>query len=523
MKKTLFYAVMIAAICFASCNNDDIFIETNEVTTDPIALLEEVYSADQEVEMLRPFARALYNAMSESPILREILKTKALEQFNKEYDVLYQFIKDEPVENGLTVRQLLLTHFENEEMLADIERRRPTLTIFVPQLPEESFSAEIWNTAEEIPAVALHVTKHIHTPIFGDFGEYGDEFVVESGLVPAFPVVVLKNNARVVVAEGSRTRFAALDNPNCDFVFEFTHEYFDNSEKEVQVTTRQTVYTIDPKVKEAFEIYQDVDGWQRDYIYYGITPSSPNGPLSRSFQEHITSFRFSSKVEPKLMLEHLTKHGSGPTLITFGVGSNFHPWTTGHFAFLINTQIGATSQPLSERSAVFLAYPEDLFEVTYTVTRGPMGSFFYVAQVTGFKTMKLTTPLMTWNLAQYEPTMKIVIFKMNDQQTITSLTSYETEFAGNIGLDLAFGTDSKSGLKFGTSAKEKKTVTVQTVTSLTNQNLGDVLVDFGDKVVVSYQPQRSLLFGIGFIKENWQLRKYENNMYSITVEPVRVE
>ncbi|MDR0333074.1 MAG: hypothetical protein LBI15_06375 [Dysgonamonadaceae bacterium] len=315
MNKYIFYAV-IAAICFASCNNDDFFIENNRKETSKTELLREVYSADREVEMLRPFARALYNAMDESQMLREIIRTRALEKFNKEYDVLYQFIKDELVENGLTVRQLLLTHFESEEALANIEKRRPTLTIFVPRLPEESFSAEIWDTAEEIPFVALHVTKHIHTPIFGDFGEYGNESMIEEGLIPAFPTVVLKNNARVVVAQDSqRTRSAALDNPNSDFVFEFTDDFFDNSKKEEQATTRHSVSSIDSKLRTAFEIYENADGWQRDYIYYNITPGNPNGPFSRDYHETITSFRFSDfRHTPEQVLRFLTDYSGDPAL-----------------------------------------------------------------------------------------------------------------------------------------------------------------------------------------------------------------
>ena len=110
-----------------------------------ISAVDEIYMSDPTASTLRAFGKALYGAMSESPMLRDIIKNEALKQFNKDYDVLYQFIKNNKIENGLTVRELLLKHFDDREILMRIEARCPTLTIFVPKLPEDSFSAENWD------------------------------------------------------------------------------------------------------------------------------------------------------------------------------------------------------------------------------------------------------------------------------------------------------------------------------------------------------------------------------------------
>ena len=522
MKRIFFYTAIIA-LSFISCNQDEIFTERDNgrTTVSHAELLNEVFSADREADMLRPFARALYGAMSESPMLRELIRTHALEKFNREYDVLYQFIKGELVENGLTVRQLLLQHFESEEALAYIERNRPTLTIFVPRLPEDSFSAETWNTGEEVPLVALHVTRHIYTPIIGDFGEYGNEFLIESRMIPAFPVVALRNNPRVRVVTDGRpsTRSAVLDNPNSDFVFEFTDPYFDGSKIDESIATRQaTTNVLDATVQRAFQIFpNDAAGWQRDYIYYGITPASPNGRFSRNFKEHITSFRFLPTHTPQQMFNHIANHRRDPALNIFHtawVPSLMplppHPWTAGNFTFRVNIQMGTTSPHLSQFTQPFIASPEQLFEVTFLKGRvllpGPR-MYILIPQITGFRTMEnLRIPLINWNLAQFEPMMRISIAKENPyNETVTNTVTHEVEFATNVNMDFKFG------MRFGATARDRTTVTSQIATRTRDVELGTTFVHFGDMVVLGQQGN------------TWRLREHHSSMFAITVQPLRVQ
>ena len=529
-KKISIIFAAIMAVSFVACNNDEIFIPYNEVPAEYTPTVNRVLSADRDAAMLRPFAHALYVAMSESQMLREIIRTRALEKFNKEYDVLYQFIKNEPVENGLTVRQLLLKHFESEEILAAIERSRPTLTIFVPELPNNSFSAELWNTEEQIPLVALHVTRDIHAPIIGDFGEYGNEFLLEAGFIPAFPVVVLRDNARVRVAQdASRAHSAALDNAGSSFVFEFTHEYFDNSKRqecfyndkreEELISAQQTpVFFIDPVIQRAFGFFpNDAAGWQRDYIYYGLTPTNTTGRLSRDFKEHITSFRFLPQHTPSQILGFLTNHSGDPRLAAPSLGrppSSY--WTTGRYTFIVNAQVASTGALIPELTQVFTVYPHELFTTTLVRRPGASGVVSavatlptYTVQLTGFSTVYRTIPLMNWNLEQYAPTMRIVIFKKNDNRVETRTESVTAEFAGNVNWEV------KQGLRFGMSNRIQRTATIQTVVTSSNLHLGTVLVDFGDRVVHIEQ-----LFPF---LSTWRFREYESSKFAITVRPVRVQ
>src|SRR5699024_12159411 len=72
--------------------------------------------------------------------------------------VLYGYVRDKLV-GDVTFRETLLPYFENEEELINIENTIETLTIFIPSLPNSSFSAESWNTANDVPLVAIRLDR----------------------------------------------------------------------------------------------------------------------------------------------------------------------------------------------------------------------------------------------------------------------------------------------------------------------------------------------------------------------------
>jgi hypothetical protein len=130
---------------------------------------------------------------------------------------------------------------------------------------------------------------------------------------------------------------------------------------------------------------------------------------------------------------------------------------------------------------------------------------------------------MHWDLAQYSSIMKISITKDNPSMTITTTSTITTEFAGNFGFDINWGEKVKKGLKFGASAKETDVYSIQTVVKVDDRKLGDVLVNFGDKVVVESYQRPGGLFGNGPLRDSWRLREYNGSMFVITVEPKRVQ
>jgi len=521
--KKLYYSVTVLLVFITSCNENfqDDFLET-------LSLADEIYLREPSAKTLQPFAKALYGAMEESSRLREIIKFQAMEQFNKEYDVLYQFIKNEQVEDGLTVRDLLLKHFKSEKILTAIETQHPTLTIHVPQLLEDSFSAEKWNIAEQVPIVAIHPERQYRTILIaksGVFDEGSDEFALEADLIPAFPVVVLKNNARLVISQNEQSRSEALNNRNSDYVFDFTDDFFDGSIKETAIS--QNFIGLDnafaPKIKDAYEIYNNVDGWQRDYVYYSITPTNTKGAITLDYQESIYAFSFSSNNTPQAVLAYLITHSSDPTLINQVSSDGAYPWTSGNFAFRVKTQVGSLLPSANVFDKLFLANPNELFEVSYQkviISNGIFGTgkkYAYKTILTNFKTKNLNLDLFNWDLANYSPLMKITIEKENPSTQTTTTISTTSQFVSNFGFDAGFGTDVKIGLKFGTSQQQTYNISYKVVNKLENKNLGDVLINFGDKVLIGkiVNPNTGITF--------YNVREYSSGFYVISVVPRKVQ
>ncbi len=118
MKVAILLTVSLCA-SFASCTKAEI--------TD-------AYSSDSEAEnnvSLKDFASVLSKAVHENKDLRLFIKEQALEQFDKDYDVFYPFVKDKVVADGKTFRDIILQYSTPSE-LGQIEQKYPMLNILVP-------------------------------------------------------------------------------------------------------------------------------------------------------------------------------------------------------------------------------------------------------------------------------------------------------------------------------------------------------------------------------------------------------
>ena len=94
-------------------------------------------------QLKRQFGKALAPLLFEEEGVRSLIREEALKQFNNDYEVLYQMIKDRPVNGSKTFRDLLRERTGgSESLLKEIEKQLPLLTIMVPELPNNSFSAE---------------------------------------------------------------------------------------------------------------------------------------------------------------------------------------------------------------------------------------------------------------------------------------------------------------------------------------------------------------------------------------------
>ena len=349
--------------------------------------------------MKREFGKALSKALVSDEGIRNFVRNKALIMMNGDYDILYALIKNEKLTSGKSFRQSLLGYFDDPNDLAVIESNSPLLTIFVPSLPENSFSAERWNTETEIPYVAIRLSTTNDVPLISPEGE---EYLLDSDMIPSYPVIVIKDNERLIsekqegFMDTKSTRIlTSIDGIN----YKFADDIFD---KELQLKNnannqRVIPYNeLDQKLIDAYNIYLSADGWQRDYIYYNIAPSNPNGQFTYSFMEHIRSFRI-VPTNARPIYDKMALLASGdPTIKT---GKENYGWTDGFFEIRANILIQAKNGIGQAIPAQFVMTGPELFNVTYVTNKKGVwpfrATYYNIGSVTA-NPISTNMPIVNW-------------------------------------------------------------------------------------------------------------------------------
>ena len=238
------------------------------------------------------FAAILSEAVSETPSLRSFIRETALEQFDKDYDVFYPYVKNSVVENNLTFRDLLLQHTD-EQTLSSIEQALPKLTILVPDWSWMGcFSINTWDPAEDVA-----VTFAIPDGYIGAYekGEYLGE--LPDGSFPDFPVLVIKENERMVYSPGTKGSnggyaFAdpAFDNVNTKVTHQYTKEIIDGTP---DVSNFVPESEVNYRVREAYSYFSGSNAiYQRDYLYYNMTAANQTKIRNENIRENVYKFKF---------------------------------------------------------------------------------------------------------------------------------------------------------------------------------------------------------------------------------------
>lgn len=452
-------------------------------------------SIDDNLSLKKDFSIALAKVLSENQDVRDLIKKEALKKIDFDYDVLYQLVNKEELSEGKTLEQLMLKYLSVDK-LSSIKNKMPTLTIFVPSLPNDSFSAEEWDVKSQVPFVAVRA-KETNDVIY--YNNKGEEGIISQFDTPEYPIVVVKENERIVLQTNSSTAhtrsFSAATGDKvafvfCDKVFDNITKVVGESERKDQIlisslrevsTSRPPINSIPErlaKIYDSYDVYKNNDGWQRDYVYYNITPVNVKGPFDYNYKEHLLSFQMCgdpitaiNKIadqtgDPRYDgKDHKRPIGDGRYII-----SN---WTDGEFEFKVKMYLGGKGV-VSELITYFRAKPEDLFSVK-SMNRGDVT----------MKAVPLFLPLFEWNLENYASSIKIAIEEVDALETIEQTISTTNEFASNFSYDATFGEVVKNGLKFGASQKETRTVSYKVSTTKGNDELGEVIVNFADDIIMS--------------------------------------
>ena len=493
-----FVLVFLVYLSVASCNESLNDIDKNVVSA---TFLEQ---SESNLILKQKFSSALVKVLGQNEEVRSLIKEEALKQIDFDYDVLYCLIKDKQLKNGVTLEEYLEKYLTSDELKC-IHKQLPTLTLFVPTLPENSFSVHSWNTIDELPAVAVKVTDNNDVKIY--YGN-GETEVFPADIIPGFPVVVVKENERIV-RNGeilSKTVSENIEETNLIFV----DEIFNNLHGKDLVNTKTRANRPDrpvplPKVDnpedylpanmkktyEAYKIYKNTTGWQRDYIYYGITPTTDKGPFDYNMKEFLVGFELMGDAlgfYRKIADQDGDPKSSIPIGGVLPANSSIITWTEGEYEFKVTTYVGSKSTIGTEYKSFFRLKPDQLFraEVERVISRPGMPGYT-VYKLVGLKSKRvdLDLPLFEWDLENYGATIKIAIEEVDGQETEVNSISSSIEFATNFGFDASFGEKVKFGVKFGSTIKEVLNVSNTITKTLGGDELGEVIINFADPVVIS--------------------------------------
>ena len=493
-----FVLVFLVYLSVASCNESLNDIDKNVVSA---TFLEQ---SESNLILKQKFSSALVKVLGQNEEVRSLIKEEALKQIDFDYDVLYCLIKDKQLKNGVTLEEYLEKYLTSDELKC-IHKQLPTLTLFVPTLPENSFSVHSWNTIDELPAVAVKVSDNNDVKIY--YGN-GETEVFPADIIPGFPVVVVKENERIV-RNGeilSKTVSENIEETNLIFV----DEIFNNLHGKDLVNTKTRANRPDrpvplPKVDnpedylpanmkktyEAYKIYKNTTGWQRDYIYYGITPTTDKGPFDYNMKEFLVGFELMGDAlgfYRKIADQDGDPKSSIPIGRVLPANSSIITWTEGEYEFKVTTYVGSKSTIGTEYKSFFRLKPDQLFraEVERVISRPGMPGYT-VYKLVGLKSKRvdLDLPLFEWDLENYGATIKIAIEEVDGQETEVNSISSSIEFATNFGFDASFGEKVKFGVKFGSTIKEVLNVSNTITKTLGGDELGEVIINFADPVVIS--------------------------------------
>ena len=493
-----FVLVFLVYLSVASCNESLNDIDKNVVSA---TFLEQ---SESNLILKQKFSSALVKVLGQNEEVRSLIKEEALKQIDFDYDVLYCLIKDKQLKNGVTLEEYLEKYLTSDELKC-IHKQLPTLTLFVPTLPENSFSVHSWNTIDELPAVAVKVSDNNDVKIY--YGN-GETEVFPADIIPGFPVVVVKENERIV-RNGeilSKTVSENIEETNLIFV----DEIFNNLHGKDLVNTKTRANRPDrpvplPKVDnpedylpanmkktyEAYKIYKNTTGWQRDYIYYGITPTTDKGPFDYNMKEFLVGFELMGDAlgfYRKIADQDGDPKSSIPIGGVLPANSSIITWTEGEYEFKVTTYVGSKSTIGTEYKSFFRLKPDQLFraEVERVISRPGMPGYT-VYKLVGLKSKRvdLDLPLFEWDLENYGATIKIAIEEVDGQETEVNSISSSIEFATNFGFDASFGEKVKFVVKFGSTIKEVLNVSNTITKTLGGDELGEVIINFADPVVIS--------------------------------------
>lgn len=443
---------------------------------------------------IEKFAEILSVAVYSRQDIREFLKKEAIKKFDGNSDILYNEVKDLHV-SGTTFKEILTSYSSKEDMSA-IEKSVPYLNIFIPEII--AFDVTLNNLDCNDAELPIAVAKDNGMDLYlnGNI-----EVTIPNGELPAFHSIVVNENELITLSvdnNGNYTGYELL------------------SSVQTPTMTRSAICSyneVGSKAVEAYNYFYKDDNskysraLQRDYIYYGITPSNGNGSLNYGVNEYISYM----EVDPKsyFKISDQTGENEDPHIIKNSVSRNSKDYTTeeliqqmwsgGNYSFRFEIMTSNQSRP---SISIITFSPQDLWDFNFDRSYRH-GTWFRKSKYTYSIDPNKFTPKRVdlssrgisfgkWDLSQEAMERYVSIYEEDIARNETITYTYEmntmtsSKINGNIKFGL--GTNLPSGdigteLNSSTTKKIYKSIT--TTRTEGDDALGTIKIYFYDPIILN--------------------------------------
>lgn len=505
MKKIYFAA--LAAMFIISCSNEEIL----NVEMPVVATTRGDMGLSKE-DCIKEFAKILSKVVYENQDVRSFLKDEAIKQFDNNYDILYLLVKDSQIGES-TFRDLLVSS-SSEELISEIEEKVPLLNIVIPPMPFSEISAETMDVTDKDIPVVVNTEKGNMLYYQGELDE-----VLENGSVPAFNVFVVNENVRVVINSQSCGSPRKAKKKGGYNMISFKSEVFNGMKKTRSVQIPASIMSRFLKAGNAYQAgFNQNDGsnrqkaLQRDYIYYGITPTNTQGSLNMSVSEYIDIISIDPKAYYKLSdvssdgdqtnIEDPYMQYNGETYKRGGALTEQEVidkiWTKGAYSFKFEL-ITSNGSPIVGYASV---YPKDIwnFNIEETYVSGSFWQHskrYYRMDPSKFTKKDYVLPnpicLGKWNIGKESIQRWIHIVEEDAGTECSYQKTYEftklisSKITVNDKTELGCGNTSNSSNEISTGVETSDTKTSKSSTNVTFHKT-DKDDDLGQAELYFYEP-----------------------------------
>ncbi len=526
MKSKVLSALAVAILFpfIYGCNDDSLL---NENKSEAIILEENsgtvefdnFFSRKKEIAM-KDFSEALLQIISENSEVRALIKSEALKMFNKDTEDLALHLLEQDVK-GQSLYQLFESNLKGKTSLKEIFQILPTLTILVPELPEDSFSAKKWDTNFQVPNIAIRTEISNDTPVIGMVNNKIEFDVIPSDEIPGDPILVVKTNERVVSSQDANFSQLKTKEVFSSRLMGMSFKFLDNAFDPFFVGVTGD-FTKRNKIHEAFYITSNSDTWQRDHIYYGINSTNLRGTYDYNYKECITSIQpvahngnaYGAYVK---ISDHINDPSYNPTL---NAKNNFTHWTDGGFEFIVHIMVNTPNGPLvGDTKKSIVVAPQDIFELEYThYTKSSWVLWrknYYKLTKISSKNYECLAEIFHWKLDELSTTLIFSLEEFDGEEKYYKNISHSSKIATNFELDSNLGEKVKVGKRFGATNELIRNYTHQIETTKGSDALGNFIVEFGNPTIVG--KNNNSIGDFGYI-----YNKYSTGVIELTVRPVKL-